>query len=145
MNRFLLAAATAATFLAGGTLFAQRAVRATVPFDFYVGQKMMPAGTYDLAPCSTTTPNVLKVQHCAEGIAVLHLMHPSGTQPKETGVLVFHRYGEKYFLNEVQGLRGANMMLPVGPLEKSVQTENAQVRTYEEVTIPKPEEPKQPQ
>lgn len=144
MNRLLLAAATAATFLAGGTLLAQESVRATVPFDFYVGSKAMPAGTYDLTRCSTTTPHILKVQHCTEGIAVLHLMHPSGTQPTETGVLVFHRYGEKYFLNEVQGLRGANMMLPVGPLEKSLQTENAQVRTFEEVTIPKPEQPQQP-
>jgi hypothetical protein len=142
MNRFLLTAAAAATFVAGGTLFAQNAIQATVPFEFYVGKALMPAGTYRIAPCSTGSP-VVMVRHCSEGIAAMHLTLRTGTQPKDTGVLVFHKYGDKYyFLNEVQGLPASgNLTLPISETEKSVQAEQAMVRTYEEVIVPKPEKP----
>lgn len=142
MNRFLLAAAVTASLFAGGTLFAQNMIEVTVPFDFYVGKAVMPSGTYRIAPCSVGSPIVV-VRHCTEGIAAMHMTLPAGTVPKNTGALVFNKYGEKqYFLKEVQGLSGSgNLTLPTSKLEKSIRAENAQVRTYEEVTVPKPETP----
>ena len=141
MNKFFLAAAGIASVFAGGTLVAQNMIEVTVPFDFYVGKAAMPSGTYRIAPCSAGS-TIVVVRHCTEGIAALHTTLPTGTEPKNTGVLVFNKYGEQYFLNEVQGLPGSgNLTLPVSKLEKSLRAEKAQVRTVEKITVPEPAPP----
>ncbi|MBV8114110.1 MAG: hypothetical protein JO300_05170, partial [Silvibacterium sp.] len=39
----------AALVTAGGAVAQDRAVRATVPFDFTVGDKLLPAGNYEIS------------------------------------------------------------------------------------------------
>lgn len=140
MKRFILIAVAVVTFFTAGMLLAQNTLQATVPFDFYIGSKAMPAGTYRIAPCPRHgSGHILQVQHCSEGIAAMHLTFPSGTKPETTGKLIFHRYGDEYYLSEVKGLPvSGNLMLPVSEREKSLQEEQATVRTYETVEIPKP-------
>lgn len=134
--------------LAAGSLCAQNAIRVTVPFGFYVGEsELMPAGTYHVSPCA---PNVLKVQHCEQGIAVMQLTQPSGDVKDTKGKLVFYKYGDAYFLREVRGLPVSNnILLPMTSHEKQAQDELATVTTYETITVPKPdqeeEQPEQPQ
>ncbi len=143
MKKISLITLGIAALLMCGPMFAQNTVQAKVPFGFYVGNsKLLPAGTYRIAPCAT---NVIAVRHCTEGIAVMHLVMPSGKSPVEKGRLVFHKYGDKYFLSELQGPNvSSGMVLPLSSNEKSIQEEFATVSTYETITLPKPAEPDKP-
>ena len=134
MKRLLVSAAAVVSFFAAGTLFAQR-IQATVPFDFYVGQAAMSAGTYDFERCSS---NAVVVRSCTTGNAVLHYASLGVSDPLATGKVVFHRYGETYFLSAVQGLPSSgDMKLPASALERKIKAQG-QVRTYEKVTVPNP-------
>lgn len=131
------------TLLSGAALFAQRAIRAEVPFDFFVGEsKLLPAGTYRVFPCS---PSVVKVENCQSGLAVLHLSNRSGESSTDAK-LIFHKYGDKYFLRATKGPGTfMGLSLPQGQHEKKVMDELASVTTYETIEIPQPEESKPPQ
>ena len=132
-----------AGLLLAGSLFAQQGVQADVPFSFYVGDsQLMPPGTYRIARCSA---HAIQVRHCKLGISVLHLALPKDKEVKEEGKLVFHKYGDTYFLSEVQSPTLADgLVLPVSKSEKKVQTDKATVTTYQTITIPKEEEPNPP-
>jgi len=142
MKTLRMTLAVAGLFLAG-PLFAQQGVQATVPFSFYVGNsQLMPSGTYRITPCSA---HAVVVRHCDEGVAVMHLTRPNDKESKEKGKLVFHKYGDKYFLSEVQGPSlSTGLVLPVAKNEKKAQDEMATVRTFETITVPKGDESKPP-
>lgn len=142
MKTLRMTLAVAGLFLAA-PLFAQQSVQATVPFSFFVGNsQLMPSGTYRITPCSA---NAVVVRNCNEGVAVFHLTQPSDKDLKEKGKLVFHKYGDKYFLSEVKGpALSTGLVLPVAKNEKKVQDEMATVRTFETITVPKVEETKPP-
>lgn len=132
-----------AGLLLAGPLFAQQGVQAKVPFSFYVGNsQLMPSGTYRITPCST---NVVEVRNCKEGLAVLHLTRSDDKDVKDKGKLVFHKYGDKYFLSEVKSPSiSTGLVLPVTKNEKTVQDEMATVSAYETITVPKADETKPP-
>ena len=81
----------------GKALAQQDHVRATVPFDFTVGNKTLPAGTYWIARTSGTA---ISIQNRDAGAAVLSM---TSQAPSELikNVLVFGRYGDHYFLREI--------------------------------------------
>lgn len=130
------------TLLASGALFAQRAVQATVPFDFYVGSsQLLPSGTYRVAPCGAL---MIQVRNCTESTSAMNLVGLTGEQGNGDASLVFHRYGDTYFLTAVNGpgkFRG--MMLPKSKHEKEHESELATVRTTETITVPKQAPPPQ--
>ncbi len=132
----------AGLFLAA-PLFAQRGVQSDIPFDFYVGNsQLMPSGTYQITPCAA---NVAVVRNCDSGVSVFHLTHPSGKEDKVRGKLVFHKYGDKYFLSEVLGpAYSTSVVLPLAKNEKKVRADMATVTAYETITVPKEEETKPP-
>ena len=134
--------AVAGLFLAC-PLFAQQGVQAKVPFSFYVGNsKLMPSGTYRIAPCST---HVATVRNCDSGVTIFHMTQPNDKKIQEKGKLVFHKYGDKYFLKEVQGPSfTTNLAIPETKNEKTARDEMATVTTFETITIPKPEDNKPP-
>ena len=125
--------------------FAQQGVQATVPFGFYVGDsQLMPSGTYRITPCNINNTAVV-VRNCNEGVAAVHLTQPTDKQSKDQGKLVFHKYGDMYFLSEVQGPGlTTNMALPVAKNEKKLQEDKATVTTFETVTVPKADQAKPP-
>lgn len=133
-----------AGLLLAGSLFAQQSVQAKVPFGFYVGNsKLMPPGTYRISPCSA---NAVEVRHCEQGVTVLHLSQRTDKDLKERGKLVFHKYGDTYFLSEVQAPNlTSGLVLPVSKSEKKAKADMATVTTYETITLPKQEEQKPPQ
>ncbi len=143
MKTLKMTLAVAGLFLAG-PLFAQQGVQAKVPFSFYVGNsQLMPSGTYRITPCSESA---VVVRNCNDGVSVLHLTRSGGTETKEQGKLIFHKYGDKYFLSEVQGPSfSTGMVLPVAKSEKKARDEMATVTTWETITIPKEEKTKPPE
>lgn len=128
----------AGLFLAA-PLFAQRGVQSDIPFDFYVGNsQLMPSGTYQITPCAA---NVAVVRNCDSGVSVFHLTHPSGKEDKVRGKLVFHKYGDKYFLKEVRGPSlSTNLAIPETKNEKKARADMATVTTFETITVPNPDE-----
>src|SRR5450432_3011957 len=89
-----------ASFAVAGKSFAQdHAVQATVPFDFTVGAKLLPSGTYTISADST---NVIVIRNRYKPIATLSLVRPDDSkQTGNGGKLVFHKYGDQYFLSEI--------------------------------------------
>ena len=76
-------------------------VVANVPFEFSVGYKSMPAGEYSVQTI-TSASNGLLIRSADGKISALRLSDATETRKdKPAARLVFHRYGERYFLAEV--------------------------------------------
>lgn len=76
-------------------------VTATIPFDFVVADKTLPAGKYSIRS-ATQAGDVLKIGS-RDGKSSAMRFSDSIREKREnpTARLVFHRYGQKYFLAEV--------------------------------------------
>jgi hypothetical protein len=102
MTKSLFAVLGVAT-LAAASAFAQgnTPLRVTVPFDFAAGKNALTAGEYYVR--ISYSPNAVWLQKADGGGGVVVLSH--GVRPEgiaaETGSLMFHVYGNRYFLSQV--------------------------------------------
>lgn len=76
-------------------------MRANIPFDFMVRGKMLPAGNYEIRRISDE-PNGLLIRNINDkhDHAMFETEPVEGQAPNHSEV-VFHRYGDTYFLSEV--------------------------------------------
>jgi len=106
IRRFTIAAALAGLFgLGAGAVYAQSSERlhANVPFDFKVGQAVLPAGSYDLT-YDATESGVLTVRSAdARHSAVALTEGVSTGTPSKDATLVFDRQASGYTLSRVFG------------------------------------------
>jgi hypothetical protein len=73
-----------------------------VPFDFQVGEKLMPAGKY-LIKRDSQTPRILQIQFPEQKTAVFALVTSFIQSKERSGAsLTFKGYDEKHFLSEVK-------------------------------------------
>jgi hypothetical protein len=80
-------------------------VIAKVPFQFMLGNKLAPAGTYVVRPAATGTWD-LNIQNPAAKLSVAVMTTPDESQVSREGYsLIFHKYGDHYFLTGI-GLQG---------------------------------------
>jgi len=95
---------TALLLLAAASIYVQAEdrpiVRATVPFDFTVANKTLPAGTYTV---SVVRPyDVLKLQDVdGRNAALVNSDHSIMLDGSQDSSLVFQRVGNYYFLTQV--------------------------------------------
>ncbi|MBN8733713.1 MAG: hypothetical protein J0L64_24475 [Acidobacteria bacterium] len=92
-------------------------LQATIPFDFHIGQALMPAGDYSVLQ----RPGFLIVRgdyaHPKSAAAVV--MQASAVPAASSSKLVFNRYGDDYFLASVwQEGASAGLMLPKAKREQ---------------------------
>jgi hypothetical protein len=82
---------------------------ANIPFDFTVVDKKLPAGKYWVSRVQQSQGDTVLQVTSAEGKAsAVRLTIPVNShQPKDIGTLVFHRYGDDYFLSEVWAKGGS--------------------------------------
>ena len=123
-----------ANFAMAGTSFAQsEMVRANVPFDFTVGKQLLPAGTYTIKAKSS---GLIVIKNHDKPITVLTLAEPDGNKSPNGGKLMFHKYGDQYFLSEIL-CDSADMDVAFRPskVEKRVQLQQAMVHPSSEVFI----------
>jgi hypothetical protein len=75
-------------------------LRADIPFDFTVGSATLPAGTYTI---TEATPGVLQIRNEKLGSDAAFVLANSleSPKPQDSGKLIFNRYGDTYFLNQV--------------------------------------------
>lgn len=88
--------------LAFGTVYANPSspLKTNIPFSFSVGNETLPAGAYMIEP--QTTPSVLMIR-CKDGRGAV-LTQTQGVQARrqqDQTKLVFHRYGDQYFLAQI--------------------------------------------
>ena len=123
-----------ANFALAGTSFAQSTgVRANVPFDFTVGNKLLPAGTYTIKEQSN---HVILITNHDKPIAALSLVNGDSNRSPNGGKLKFHRYGSQYFLSEIL-CEQANMSLqvPTSDTEKKTALQEAKLRARGETLV----------
>lgn len=100
----------------------QRGVQATVPFDFSVDGTLLPAGTYKFTTENFLTVLIRNDQHHANVMSIA----PAYVEASKDGKLIFKRYGNQYFLNEiVSSASGLSVELPTSKAEKRARLQEA--------------------
>ena len=78
----------------------------TIPFDYYAGGKVLPAGDYIVSDGIAT--GVVMLRSRTQGQAVMLPTHNvASARPQNNAKLIFHRYGNRYFLSEIWSEAGS--------------------------------------
>jgi hypothetical protein len=137
MKRDLVVALTLAalSFFTSVTGFAQNKVKADVPFAFQVGTASLPSGTYVVSEIgdhsimirNTSAVNSAALSNCISAADTLRTGSPR---------MLFHKYGNTYFLAEIRGGSGASgMQLPETDREKELRASNLGFASDEVVIV----------
>jgi hypothetical protein len=97
---------------------------ANIPFDFSVADKKLPAGKYWVSRAQQGQGDmIVQIRSAAGNANVLRLTIPvSSLYPTRQGSLVFHRYGDEYFLSEVWPKGGSTgRVLPKSKAERELK------------------------
>ena len=80
----------------------ERSKTTNIPFDFIVGGKTLPAGDYTVEPNRRDSDQVWLVQSRDGHANVLFATLPvRASETQEKTRLVFHKYGDQYFLSQI--------------------------------------------
>src|ERR1700733_7494479 len=123
-----------ANFAMAGMSFAQsKGVKANGPFDFTVANKLLPAGTYTMIREST---GLIEIRNHDKPVAVLTVVSHDENTSSDGGKLIFHKYGNQYFLSEIlSDWATMNVSIPRSKTEKNVRLQQAMVHPANEVFI----------
>jgi hypothetical protein len=136
MNRTLATALlTAACLMAPTGASAQNGQQATIPFDFTVGQVLLPAGTYVI---THVTPGLISVRGWKgkELVGAMTLITPVDGVRRNAHQLIFHRYGDQYFLSEFRGDPGEFAgRIDASKVEQRVQRQQAAAANQDNTVI----------
>jgi hypothetical protein len=98
--------------------YAQAAVQAYVPFSFMVGTTQLPAGTYRIGEYNRSMVLISGANTRTVKFALYRTDSPRKVSPK----MLFHHYGNQYFLSEISGdTDRATMTFPASKLERQAQ------------------------
>lgn len=123
-----IAFALAALVTAGSAMAQEHAVKATVPFDFTVGNAHVPAGTYTIWSAGSSG-NLIEVRNDNGKATIFGTAYAAG-KSSQTGKLVFDKYGDRYFLHDILcSTVSMNLELPVSKAEKSAQSQQASLQS----------------
>jgi hypothetical protein len=106
-------------------------IRAKIPFDFSVGDQKLPAGEYCFSRLSGFSDS--KTMSVTSVDASTHLFQSTfGARvltPKNESTLVFHRYGDQYFLEQIwTGGEQEGTQLPESRGERTARRQLAQTQ-----------------
>jgi hypothetical protein len=127
LNTFVLAMSAAAMLGTTG-LYAQSGVVANVPFNFTVETVRMPAGEYTLQPLSTASGVIQLVNHETGKSVLVNApgLPTHNGKGEETGMIIFHCYGDRYFFSEVWTPDGIRGHAKPSKLEREIQASSAE-------------------
>ena len=111
------AVATASAQLPGTRTSAQ------IPFDFMVGEQTLPAGMYELRRIGND-PYLLCIQNVddSRNVMIFNTSLLDDGDSIRQSALVFHRYGDSYFLAEIRSpYEGISRELQHSELERSME------------------------
>jgi hypothetical protein len=110
-------------------------LRATIPFDFTAGNKLLPAGTYRVHVVVPSSDRCLLQIANTDGqaSAMVGTIDMEG-KPSETARLTFRRYGNQYFLAQVwMAAEASGFDTPSSKAEKSLRRRPGNVAKNVEV------------
>jgi len=106
-------------------------VRAKIPFDFNVGDQKLPAGEYTFGRLTGLSDNrVMSVRSAdAKAHVFQSVFQASVLTPKDESTLVFHKYGDQYFLEQIwSGGEQEGTQVPESRGERTIQRQLAQTQ-----------------
>jgi hypothetical protein len=132
-KQIAVAVALFVAVIAAGHCYAQRTVlKADVPFAFQVGNQPMPAGEYVIQRGLAADGSLQLIRRTDSSASVMALTNPVDAQGgKSEPVLVFHKYGNSYFLSEIWTGEAQGRQLLKSDREKELSRE----ATESEVTV----------
>lgn len=133
MKKFAIAAFVLMSGIAATSLHAQNSeIRASIPFNFTVSGKTLPAGTYRFY---SVHGNTLVIQNVNRSAGALSHIDTAETPQPALQSIVFDKYGDHYFLHEIDSTAAlVNGQLPVSKAEKQALQMEASVPA-EKVTV----------
>jgi hypothetical protein len=126
MKRNTVLTYLAATLISMGSACAHAQAPAfKVPFDFTVGNRVFPAGAYQVSYSATKTAILIRSQD--ERFHAFTTTYPADPSTSG-GKVIFTKYGNQYFLHEVLcSALSMNVALPTSRLEKRARIQEAQL------------------
>ena len=77
-------------------------IRVDVPFDFTAGHSIFPAGKYTIRSAGLNSDGVIRItSEDGKAFAFLSTHSAQSVRSKDETVVIFHRYGDQYFLFQV--------------------------------------------
>jgi hypothetical protein len=107
-------------------------VTADIPFEFVVGDKTLPAGEYSVK-AANTEGDALMIMGADNGKAAIRLSAPAEEMKNTGSRLVFHRYGQNYFLAEVWHGDSTGRKLVKSKQERAIERELAAIPSKSEL------------
>jgi hypothetical protein len=98
--------------------------RGKVPFDFVVGDKTLSSGAYTIN--SLTDHGCLRIRNINSGSTAVTQTTGSGGRAKQAK-MVFHRYGQRYFLAEVWTSSENGQTLATSKEERAIRKELSRI------------------
>ena len=99
-------------------------IAANVPFEFVAWNKVVPAGNC-IVQRTSMNGSTLTIQNTKAGMSTLALSREDrGKTATGAYTLVFHKYGTRHFLAQVQIADGTIYMLPESKLERELRAQN---------------------
>jgi len=134
----LLAIAILLTTFSATTARAQsdHLIAASIPFNFMIKDRVLPAGEYLFAVVQIGGANTLKIQSADGHITVFLLTRPASVKAtKDEPKLVFNRYENQYFLAQVYGVEEGALQQLARPRAEEMLTKNASAPERSRVTV----------
>lgn len=112
-------------------------VRGNVPFDFIVGDKTIPAGLIIAHGVSADSGGVLSIGNVAQGKQAMRVGRKlPGAEDSDQCKLVFHKYGNRYFLAQIWMTGYPAWEVKKSKQERSIEWEMRLVKNFKpEVVI----------
>jgi hypothetical protein len=121
MKRTIAIALFVASLFITAGVWAQ-SVKATVPFDFTINNTTVPAGTYIIS--SSSTDHDLLLISDQKRVRILSAALTDVGNSGRDNVLVFHKYGDQYFLSGIRSETASmHLRMPVWKAEKRAKTQ----------------------
>jgi hypothetical protein len=104
-----------------------------VPFNFTVGDKLLPPGLYTITLASE---GIIEIRNRDQHVSIWSTVLQDNQESRTGGELVFARYGNQYFLHEVLcDFATMNVYLPTTKSEKRVRMEEAKVENAKQILL----------
>ena len=97
--RVLIALTLFAVLMVPATQAQSIILQAEIPFDFAVGNNLLPAGEYQVKPATEKVILIQSQEARSSALAMTIKVHAGKTS--DVTKLVFNRYGEQYFLSKI--------------------------------------------
>ena len=97
-------------------------MRAQIPFDFHVGERLVGAGTYTITSM-TADEQVLRISGDKGSAATLTNSATEKGNGERRARLIFHKYGDQYFLAAVWGADSNGRTLSETKRERNLRKE----------------------